>query len=63
MPIMLNIGDYVMEVTFHNRNHCYIGEFVGTSKFPTIYGDSIHELEETAHEYIMEESSNELRNN
>lgn len=62
MPITLSIGDYVMKVVFHNRNHCYIGEFVGTSKFPTVYGDNIREVEETAHEYVME-AQNELRNN
>lgn len=62
MPITLSIGDYVMTVVFHNRNHCYIGKFVGTSKFPTVYGDNIREVEETANEYVMEEQ-NELRNN
>lgn len=61
MPIMLSIGDYAMKVIFHNRNHCYIGKFVGTSKFPTVYGDNIREVEETAYEYIMEEQ-NELCN-
>lgn len=61
MPIMLSIGDYAMKVIFHNRNNCYIGQFVGTSKFPTVYGDNIREVEETAHEYVMEEK-NELRN-
>ena len=41
---------------------CYIGKFVGTSKFPTVYGDNIREVEETANEYVME-AQNELRNN
>lgn len=61
MPI-ISIGDHCIEVTKHNRNNCYIGKFVGTSKFPTIYGDNMREIEETALEYIMEEEKeNEQR--
>ena len=52
---IISIGDYCIEVIKHNRNNCYIGKFVGTSKFPTIYGDNIREIEETALEYIAEE--------
>lgn len=62
MPIMLSVGDYLVKVIRHNRNNCFIGEFVGTSKFPTIYGDNIREVEETAEEYAMEEHANELCN-
>lgn len=61
MPI-ITIGDYTIRVTKHNRNNCYVGEFVGTSKFPTIYGDNIKEIEETAEEYIKDGESNELCN-
>lgn len=57
MPI-ISIGDYCINVTKHNRNNCYIGEFIGTSRFPTIYGDNVREIEETALEYIMDENNN-----
>lgn len=58
MPIIV-IGDYSIKVTKHTRNNCYIGEFVGISKFPTIYGDNLREIKETAVEYIIEEESKE----
>ena len=55
MPI-ISIGNYSINVIKHNKNNCYIGEFIGTSKFPKIYGDSIKEVEEIAEEYIREEN-------
>ena len=55
MPI-ISIGNYSINVIKHNKNNCYIGEFIGTSKFPKIYADSIKEVEEIAEEYIREEN-------
>lgn len=60
---MLTVGDYTVKVTRHNYKNCFIGEFVDTSKFPIIYGDTIREVEETAEEYVMEEHQNELCDN